>query len=60
MDETMNYKQLKDKLNKLNNDQLNRPVLLIDTLSFGQSYSAKDLKISEGDYLPKNDPFLTF
>jgi hypothetical protein len=60
MDETMNYQQLKDKLNKLNNEQLNRPVMLIDTLSFGQSYSARDLKISEGDYLSKDDPFLTF
>ncbi len=60
MDEIMNYQQLKDKLNKLNNEQLNRPVRLIDTLSFGQSYSAKDLKISEGDYLSKDDPFITF
>ena len=60
MDETMTYQELKDKLNKLNNDQLNRPVMLIDTLSFGQSYSAKDLKISEGDYLSKDDPFITF
>ena len=56
----MTYQELKDKLNKLNNDQLNRPVMLIDTLSFGQAYSAKELKISDGECLSKDDPFLTF
>ena len=60
MDETMNYQQLKEKLNKLNDEQLNRPVMLIDTLSFGQAYSAKELKISDGECLSKDDPFLTF
>ena len=60
MDETMTYQELQDALNKLSDDQLKRPVRLVDTLSFGQSYSAKQLKISEGDYLSKDDPFLTF
>ena len=56
----MTYKELQDALNKLSDDQLNRPVRLVDTLSFGQSYSAKELKISEGECLSKDDPFLTF
>ena len=60
MDETMNCRQLRDKLNKLNDEQLNRPVMLIDTLSFGQAYSAKELKISDGECLSKSDPFISF
>jgi len=60
MDETMNWLQLKEKLNKCNDEQLNRPVMLIDTLSFGQAYSAKELKISDGEYLSKDDPFICF
>ena len=56
----MNYQQLKEKLNKLNDEQLNRPVMLIDTLSFGQAYSAKELKISDGECLSKSDPFISF
>ena len=60
MDEAMTYQELRDKLNKLNDEQLNRPVMLIDTLSFGQSYSAKELKISDGECLSKSDPFISF
>ena len=60
MDETMTYQELQDALNKLSDEQLKRPVRLVDTLSFGQSYSAKQLKISDGEILSIDDPFLTF
>ena len=60
MDETMTYQELQDALNKLSDEQLKRPVRLVDTLSFGQSYSAKQLKVSEGECLSIDDPFLTF
>ena len=56
----MTYQELQDALNKLSGEQLKRPVQLIDTLSFGQSYSARELKISDGECLSKGDPFICF
>ena len=59
MDETMNYQELKDKLNKLNDEQLTKPVMLKDTV-YGSYLRIKGLEISDGDYLPESDPFITF
>ena len=59
MDETMNCRQLRDKLNKLNDEQLSKPVMLKDTV-YGSYLRIKDLEISDGDYLPEGEPFITY
>ncbi len=59
MDETMTYQQLKDKLKKLNDEQLSKPVMLKDTV-YGSYLRIKGLEISDGDYLPEGEPFITY
>tara|TARA_R100000008_G_scaffold374_1_gene351 strand:+ start:804 stop:1004 length:201 start_codon:yes stop_codon:yes gene_type:complete len=66
MDETMTttdtktWGELLEQLKTLNEDQLNRQIKVVDTLSFGQSYLVRQLKVSDGEILSKNDPYLTF
>ncbi len=59
MDETMNWLQLKEKLNKCNDEQLSKPVMLKDTV-YGSYLRIKGLEISDGDYLPEGEPFITY
>ena len=59
MDESMTYQQLKDKLKKLNDEQLSKPVMLKDTV-YGSYLRIKGLEISDGDYLPEGEPFITY
>ena len=58
--DTKTWGELLEQLKTLNGDQLNRQIKVVDTLSFGQSYLVKELKISDGEFLSKDDPFLTF
>ena len=58
--DTKTWGELLEQLKTLNGDQLNRQIKVVDTLSFGQSYLVKELKISDGECLSKGDPFICF
>ena len=42
----MNYKELKDQLSKLTEEELEQKVLLYDTVYTGKTYNAKELIIA--------------
>ena len=42
----MNYKELKDQLSKLTEEELEQRVLLYDTVYTGKTYNAKELIIA--------------
>ena len=42
----MNYKQLKDQLSKLTEEELEQKVLLYDTVYTGKTYNAKELIVA--------------
>ena len=42
----MTYKELKDQLSKLTNEELEQKVLLYDTVYTGKTYNAKELIIA--------------
>ena len=53
----MNYKELKDQLSKLTDEELEQKVLLYDTVYTGKTYNAKELIIA-GDE-EEEAPFCT-
>ena len=42
----MNYKELKDQLSKLTEEELEQKVLLYDTVYTGKTYNAKELIVA--------------
>ena len=42
----MNYKELKDQLSKLTDEELEQKVLLYDTVYTGKTYNAKELIVA--------------
>ncbi len=53
----MNYKELKDQLSKLTEEELEQRVLLYDTVYTGKTYNAKELIVA-GDE-EEDAPFRT-
>ena len=53
----MNYKELKDQLSKLTEEELEQKVLLYDTVYTGKTYNAKELIVA-GDE-EEDAPFRT-